>query len=34
MHMERDCHLVQEWVEIGIIATPYVSIRVQVADML
>lgn len=33
-HIEQDCHLVREWVEIGVIATPYVPIRAQVADML
>jgi len=26
-HIERDGHLVREWVEIGVIATPYVSIK-------
>ena len=32
-HIELDCHLVRERVEIGAIATPYISIRAQFTDM-
>ena len=32
-HIEVDCHITQERVEDGVIATPYVSTRVQIADM-
>ena len=31
-HIEVDCHIAQEKVEEGVIATPYNSTRVQVAD--
>ena len=32
-HIEVDCHITREKVEDGLIATPYVSTRVQIADM-
>ena len=32
-HIEVDCHITHEKVEDGLIATPYVSTRVQIADM-
>ena len=32
-HIEVDCHITREKVEDGVIATPYVSTRVQIADM-
>ena len=32
-HIELDCHITWEKVEDGIIATPYVSTRAQIADM-
>ena len=32
-HIEVDCHITQEKVEDGVIAIPYVSTRVQIADM-
>ena len=32
-HIEVDCHITWEKVEDGVIATPYVSTRVQIADM-
>ena len=32
-HIEVDCHITQEKVENGVIATPYVSTTVQIADM-
>ena len=32
-HIEVDCHIIREKVEDGVIATPYVSTRVQIANM-
>ena len=32
-HIEVDCHIIKEKVEDGVIATPYVSTRVQIVDM-
>ena len=32
-HIVVDCHITREKVEDGVIATPYVSTRVQIADM-
>ena len=32
-HIEVNCHLIQEQVEKGIIATPFVSTRAHLADM-
>ena len=32
-HIKVDCHITWEKVEDGVIATPYVSTRVQIADM-
>ena len=32
-YIEVDCHITQEKVEDDVIATPYVSTRVQIADM-
>ena len=32
-HIEVDCHITWEKVEDGVIATPYVSTRVQIADI-
>ena len=32
-YIEVDCHITQEKVEDSVIATPYVSTRVQTADM-
>ena len=32
-HIEVYCHITREKVEDGVIATPYVSTRVQIADM-
>ena len=32
-HIEVDCHITRKKVEDGLIATPYVSTRVQIADM-
>ena len=32
-HIEVDCHITQEKVEDGVIATPYVFTRVQIVDM-
>ena len=32
-HIEVDCHITREKVKDGVIAIPYVSIRVQIADM-
>ena len=32
-HIELDCHITWEKVENGVIAAPYVSTRVQIADM-
>ena len=32
-HIEVDCHITREKVEAGVIATPYVSTRVQITDM-
>ena len=32
-HIEVDCHITREKVEDGVIATPYISTRVQIADM-
>ena len=32
-HIEVDCHITREKVEDGLIAPPYVSTRVQIADM-
>ena len=33
IYIEVDCHITREKVEDGVIATPYVSTRVQIADM-
>ena len=33
-HIEVDCHITQQKVEDGVIVTPYVSRRVQIADKL
>ena len=32
-HIEVDCHITREKVEDGVIATPYDSTRIQIADM-
>ena len=32
-HIEVDCHLIRERLEKGIIATPFVSTRAQLADL-
>ena len=32
-HIKVDCHITREKVEDDVIATPYVSTRVQIADM-
>ena len=32
-YIEVDCHIIREKVEDGVIATPYVSTRVQIANM-
>ena len=32
-HIEVDCHITREKVEDGVIATPHVSTRVQIANM-
>ena len=32
-HIEVDCHITRKKVEDGVIATPYVSTRVQIANM-
>ena len=32
-HIEVDCHITREKVKDGVIATPCISIRVQIADM-
>ena len=33
IYIEVDCHITREKVKDGVIATPYVSTRVQIADM-
>ena len=33
IYIEVDCHIIRKKVEDGVIATPYVSTRVQIADM-
>ena len=32
-HIQVDCYITREKVEEGVISTPYVSTRVQIADM-